>query len=220
MKRTKVLLFVISLLVLPLSGFAQEGKVSGLEIRLGMGVFPERASALLVDGTELSLQLLTEDQDYMLSDVYRDYYSEVHSTNCLGTDVLFHASSRWDVGCGLYFNHLWYDYISGVTGQKLDRHHGDAVYVIPTFRRYYLSNDMVRVYGQFSIGFAKYFSFDKLKYTYYDLSGDFKRVDNSLSIAAEIVPFGIEIGRDWFGFAEVGYGGLYRGICVGGGYKF
>ena len=214
------ILFAILLVALPLSCPAQDNGGTGFEIRLGMGAFPKRASALLADGTELSLHLFDENQDYTLSGIYHDYSGEVHSTNSLGTDVLFHVNGKWDVGCGLYFNHLWYDTFSGVTGEELDRHKADAVYLIPTYRRYFLSNDMVRIYGQFSIGFVKYFSFDKLKYAYYDKSGDFQRVDRSLSVIGEIVPVGIEIGRDWFGFAEVGYGGLYRGVCIGGGYKF
>lgn len=221
--RKAIFLFFLLLFLYPFPCFAQVEEGTGFEIRLGVGSVPKRASALLMEGTELSLYLLDDgksSQDYKLSDIYHDYRSEVHSTNNVGADILFHVNEKWDVGCGLYFNHLWYDCISGVTGERTDRHHADAVYLIPTYRRYYLSNDVVRLYGQISIGLAKYFSFDKLKYAYYDYSGDFQRVDRSLKITEEIVPFGIEIGRDWFGFAEVGVGGLYRGICIGGGYKF
>lgn len=76
----------------------------------------------------------------------------------------------------------------------------------------------VRLYGKLGFGAVKYFGFDRRNFDSVD--GDVEFYDNSFTPGIQFAPFGIELGRKIFGFAEIGVGTLYRGISAGLGYKF
>jgi len=83
-----------------------------------------------------------------------------------------------------------------------------VVSFVPQFKFYYLTRPIVRLYGTIGIGVTKYFG------SY--ISSSLKK----LNMAAQFTPFGIEIGRTFFGFAELGIGNLYTGARAGIGYRF
>ncbi len=192
------------------------------DVRIGLGAIPEHASDLLMGYGGLSIG----HYDYYYYDnptlpaLYQDYQGGSNSTDAIGVDVLFHVSRRVDVGLGMYVNHLWYDTFNGVTQEKTGVHKAAAFYLAPSIRLYYMNKQYVRLYGQCSVGLAKYFNYDTLQYTRIDYDGIRRTVNDSRKAFGEFVPFGIEVGRRFFFFMEAGVGSMYNGLCLGAGYKF
>ena len=223
MMRKSICSLIIALLVFPVAGIAQNtANDLHFDVRVSMSAIPEDASDMLMTGYGHNWwPIYGHGLDGLaLSDIYHDYNGSSHSTNTLGTDIIFHVSRKWDIGMGIYCNHLWYDTFNGVTDEKTGRHKAAVLYLMPAFRRNYMVRDMVRLYGQVSVGVVKHFGYDSLKYSYVNNYGDRHEVDDSLQISGQFVPLGIEVGRKWFGFGELGFGGMFVGVCLGAGYKF
>lgn len=101
-------------------------------------------------------------------------------------------------------------------------------YVIPTIRYNWLKRNNLRCYSSASIGVAQisYDYDDKLfekdddsdseRFYFGDQIGDTKqRTEHSTALAYQAVPFGCEIGSNWFNyFIELGYG--YKGKVITG----
>lgn len=216
------LALAIYFLVLPVLCRAQDSDdVLHYDVRFSLATLPENATDLLMNGRNHTWwDGYGSVTGLSLSEIYHDYNGASESTNAIGADVFFHVHNRFDIGIGLYCNHLWYNTYNGVTDQKTGIHKAAAVYVSPVFRLNYVKKGGVHLYGQVSLGMCKYINFDTLKYTYRDSYGDVQRVDNSLRLTGEIIPLGIEVGRKWFGFAEVGAGNRFSGVCMGFGHRF
>jgi len=83
-----------------------------------------------------------------------------------------------------------------------------VVSFVPQFKFFYMTRPIVRLYGTVGIGVTKYFG------SY--ITSSLKKME----MAAQFTPFGIEIGRTFFGFAEIGAGNLFTGARAGIGYRF
>lgn len=198
-------LLIILLALLSFSAFAQSDEEPGVhwDIRGGMSVVssfttgkmePRRASYYSPSGIR------------SLASLYGDYNGEVTATNNFGAEALIHLGKRSSVGFGLYANHLWCDSFRGVDGKQIGTQKAAALMLVPTYRLYYLSKDIVRLYGSVSLGLIAYFN------------------NSNRSIPADAVfelsPVGVEVGRDWYGFLELGAGSVYVGFSFGVGYRF
>lgn len=160
--------------------------------------------------------------DLDLSGYYGDWHGPTKSSGAysLGVEYLF---ARWfalsfDVGVET----LWHDIYDGTSGMKAGRASGTALILMPQAKFVYLNRPSVRLYGYLGAGIVTYFGFGEQDTsspcpcgpeTYYDGSP-------SLEAAAQIVPIGVEAGRRFFGFAEVGAGYLFTGLRAGLGYRF
>ena len=141
-----------------------------------------------------------------LAAIYGDYNGSVTATNNIGAEALIHFGKRSSVGFGIYANHIWCDRYNGVSNQKTGTNKAAALMLLPTYRVYYMSRDMVRLYGTVSIGLMAYFNNDSRSIP----------ADPAISLS----PIGVEVGRTWYGFLEAGVGSVYMGFSFGAGYRF
>ena len=196
---------IILLASLSFSAFAQSGEERGFhwDIRGGMSVI----------STFTTYKMQPRNVSYYstagfrsLASLYGDYNGEVTATNNFGAEGLIHFGKRSSAGFGLYANHLWCDSFRGVDGKKIGTRKAAALMFVPTYRLYYMSKDMVRLYGSVSLGLIAYFN------------------NSNRSMPADAVfelsPVGVEVGRDWYGFLELGAGSVYVGFSFGAGYRF
>lgn len=181
--------------MLPVFVSGQEKKPALLEVRGGFSAVSGYSASALAPPTY---------SGYLsLGTFYGDYFDTSFYTNNIGAEFLAHFGKRSSIGIGIYANHMWSDSYNAVTGEKSGRRTAAALFFLPTYRGYYMSRDVVRIYGTVSLGLTACFM------------EDIKFVG-----AFNISPIGVEVGRRFYGFAEAGFGTVYSGISLGVGYKF
>lgn len=145
-----------------------------------------------------------------LESIYSDRSDAVNTTGTFvaGLDIKFNRTVAVSVDLGL--NAMWSDTYSNITGDKTGTDTGIAVYLIPKVKIYYMDRPWVRMYGTAGFGVGRYFGYTRRAIIF----------KNPFKFEAQFVPFGLEVGKKLFGFAELGAGSLFMGIHVGAGYKF
>ncbi len=122
--------------------------------------------------------------------------------------------ARWfSLSADLSASFVWHDTFDAVSTERRGTKTGAVLCFIPQARLIFLNRPSVRLYGKFGLGAAAYLGFDR---RVEDRIDD----DSSVTAAFQYVPFGIEVGKKYFGFAEFGVGTIYSGIFIGAGYKF
>ncbi len=153
------------------------------------------------------------DSSKRLSDIYADYNGLTRSSGAfvLGADYMF---ARWfSISADLSASFVWHDAYDGVSREWKGTKTGAVLCFIPQARLIFLNRPSVRLYGKFGLGVAAYLGFDCWV-------GDWNDDGSTVAPAFQYVPFGIEVGKKIFGFAEFGVGTTYSGIFAGVGYKF
>ena len=203
MKRRPLLILLLA--SMPFSAFAQSGEDSGThwDIRGGMSVISSFATANM---EPRSVSYYSSNGRMSLAALYGDYNGEATATNNIGAEALIHVGKRSSVGFGIYANHLWCDKFRGIDGQRTETYKSAALMLLPTYRLYYMSKDMVRLYGSVSMGLIAYFN-----NSHRSMAAD---------VAFELSPVGVEVGRKLYGFLELGAGTVYVGFSFGVGYRF
>lgn len=149
---------------------------------------------------------LQYNSDEPLASIYKDFHKGVRSSGCAtaSLDVIITRRIAITVDLGTAF--FWKDMCDGITRQPNGiRNVGASISFLPQFRFYYLVRPVIRLYGNAGFGITQYIG---------------KDFNSSFEPAAQLSPFGIELGRKFFGFAEMGIGTALAGIRGGIGYAF
>ncbi len=184
-------------------------------VRGGMAT-PPYTAATFAEGVYYSFWRM--DSGKPLSEIYGEYNGVTRSTGafCLGAEYLL---ARWfAVAADFSITPVWHELYSGVTRQKTGTKSGVAFCLIPQVKFIYMNRPAVRLYSKFGIGAVKCFGFERRDRESFNF--ELRKSDNSWDAAIQWAPFGIEAGRKFFGYAELGLGTLYNGISAGVGYKF
>ena len=171
------------------------------DIRLGVSAVP-------VSSVQVK-RYSSYNYDKPLHNMYGDYSGPLISSPNFAAEAMVHLSKKSALGVAVSACFHNYRIFSAVENDKqVSSVTSAALYVLPTYRLYYLNKDMVRLYGNVSLGLTSYFNTD--------ISGS-RYIPQ---VAFNISPIGVEVGRRWFGFAEIGLGTVYCGVSLGAGYKF
>ena len=154
-----------------------------------------------------------------LSTYYGDYYGPSYTSGVatLGVDIKL---LKWfAVGLDINTTPIWHDRYHK-DDSKVARETGVALTLLPMAKFYYFRRPVIMLYGRAGMGFGKYINFSSLQYSYRDSNGARHFVDESFKFEAQFVPFGIEVGKKVFWYAELGVGTVYIGGQTGIGYRF
>lgn len=144
--------------------------------------------------------------DEPLASVYGDYAGKIGTCGNISASLDLNFSGRCAFSVDLGVTVLWKEMSDGITRKPAGYSRtGVALHLLPQLRFYYLKRPVVRLYGDVGLGMTKYFG------------EDFR---NRIAVDAQFSPFGIELGKKFFGFAELGIGTTYSGLRGGVGYKF
>jgi len=172
----------------------------------GVTLIPRLSIGSVAEATAKNYSTTYSDYSHPMAYIYSDTFGRIKTCgNITGSlDIIFTKRIALSVDLGATI--LWKDQYDGITNQATGvTKVGAAVHLIPQFRFYYLNKPVVRLYGSAGVGLTTYFGEEF--YDYFAAAGQFS-------------PFGIELGRKLFGFAECGVGTAYSGIRGGIGYKF
>lgn len=86
------------------------------------------------------------------------------------------------------------------------------VHILPQIRFYYLKKDDVRLYGAVGIG-GRYRKFTE------DYEND-PISNRDLKLTFQIIPFGMDVGNQWFFNMDIGDGLAWSYARIGMGYRF
>lgn len=211
----KILLTVLALAAAVLTASAQEDDALPISVRLGIGM-PGAGHEYFVEGRG--------SYTYGLAGIYGDYYGPVTTSGTITADISFRVSNWFAVGADLGYAHYGNTLYSGITSQPKKKRSGSALYAIPTIRFIYLDKRGVRLYSALGLGVGKYLGFDNLVYSYsITYEGGVTRTytdDRTLKLEGQATLFGVEWGKSFFAFGEVGAGTMFTGLRGGVGYRF
>ncbi len=198
-------LFVLALLAGQYRADAQQEKrTPQISTRFGIAGSPSVAGEYFTSNTN----------PYSYGTLSSIYYGGIGAVSTPGTfvggiDIKFNRVIALSVDLGV--NAMWADTYSNANKTVTGKQTGVALYFMPKAKLFYMDREMVRMYGTVGVGIGRYFGYPT-KYSS-NFSSPFK-------LEAQFVPFGIEVGRKLFGFAELGVGTMFLGFHAGIGYKF
>ena len=197
MKRSSAIL----LLVLVTLGIAQNAAAQEFtkEVTIGWSGTPLGDERMLLpyrDGMSMSSNPL----EYMFS----EYDGPTYMTGNFIAEINFLKRKRWTFSLAFAANGVWKDCHDPMTEAKLGRISGFSATVMPQWRFYWKSNDIVKLYSSVGLGLS-IGSFDGNSQSY----GSF-----------QLGLLGFQIGRKFFVYGEAGCGYLYMGGKFGVGYRF
>jgi len=213
----KFITTIMAMLLLCAAAFAQEetGKKPQVGIRLSYSGIPKVASGYFTGGMNTITELDKSRMEY----IYNDWHSNNKSSGTFFATVDLNFAKWFTLAISVGFNSMWHENFKAITNESLGTSRGTAIYLIPEARIFYMNRPLVRLYGSIGLGVEKYFGYDQLQYSY-TTSDRTVSVNNSFKLSSQFVPFGIEVGKKFFGFVEAGFGTLYYGARGGVGYKF
>lgn len=172
------------------------------EVRLGWSGYP-MTSLLTESEIHLFRSLLEVPKN--VSDLYKDGNGPLRSTANIGVEFDF-ILKRWlTLSVGVYGEGVWRTAYDGMTGSSMGVKHGALVAILPQARFTYLSKERVKLYSAAGVGLAM---------------GGIQGDSFHCIPTFQTVPFGVTVGRRFFGFGELGLGLTYCGINAGIGYRF
>ena len=194
-------LSTIVLLVLMTLGVSQNASAQEFtkEVTVGWSGAPLGDEENLLpyrDGMTMSSNPL----DYMFS----EYDGRTYMTGNFIAEINFLKRKRWTFSLAFAANGVWKDCHDPMTEAKLGRISGFSATIMPQWRFYWKSNDLVKLYSSVGLGLS-IGSFDGNSQSY----GSF-----------QLGLLGFQIGRKFFVYGEAGCGYLYMGGKFGVGYRF
>ena len=184
------------------------------EFALSGAVFPGRYAF----GYDFDSEAAGHDAGYgSVAGLYDDArtYNKERVTDSWVLSYTYNFTDAFSLSAGLGYEGGWSEYYSRADDSKIRV--AECHYITPmvTARFSWLNRNLVRMYSSagagVSVAFAK-------AYNVADGTGNAKSPQAHLSL--QLTPVGISVGRDLFGFFEIGVGTVYVGGCLGIGYRF
>ena len=154
---------------------------------------------------------------YSISGLYDDAmtYNKERVTNTWGLSYTYNFTRIFALSASISYEGGWNEYYSRADNSKISVTECHYITPMVTARFSWLNRNLVRMYSSVGAGMA--FSMTDVHYSNTD-SGWKESPEAYLSL--QVTPVGISVGRDLFGFFEVGVGTIYVGGCFGIGYRF
>lgn len=203
---------MVILLLWGIDAFSEEFDKMQVSVRVGLGGSPIAAQNYF--------QAKNTSTNYMpLSTYYGDYYGPAYTSGVINVGVDLRILKWLGLGIDINTTPIWHDKYHR-DDSKIGRETGVALTILPMATFYYFRRPIIMLYGRAGMGFGKYFNYSSLTYSYRDSNGARQFVDNSFKFEVQFVPFGFELGKKVFWFAELGIGTVYIGGQTGIGYRF
>jgi len=171
-----------------------------------LGGTSEFAAGYFRNGESSGRDWEIRSSDTFIEDMYQDYRGAVWTTGAMGAEFNWNFSRWWNLSAYLGFTPFWTKLYDAMTSTSKGNSFGVAVTAMPKIKVMYCNRPMVRLYTDFALGLALYPGFSKL--------------DSKAGLACQFNMIGIEVGRKWYGTAEIGLGTVFTGASAGFGFKF
>lgn len=179
---------------------------SPYSIRVGYAGYPDVIGDRFTYGYyHIGYYDMVADRETTIAEIYQDYNDTVYGTGMFTGEFIWNAGRVFNFSGTFGLCPMWTQKYNGMTEEKACTNFGLAMVVFPELKLMYCNTPTVRVYSAAGIGFGLYPGFKKTE-------GAF--------VEGEIIPIGLEIGRRWYGFGEIGVGTLFMGGQFGVGYRF
>lgn len=183
------------------------------EFRLGIGAYPLGESLDYLFYNYGDSYYMNYSNGYLNNNEYENmqtYYGPKTFTGSISAGYTFNVLRWLSVGATFTYagsSQKGYDRITDQENWKSSDNH---FYLMPIVRFNYLNRPLVRLYSQIGVGV----SYVSHKYT--ETAYNYTRK----GVSAQVTLFGISVGKQLFGFAELLGTGVQGSFIVGIGYKF
>ena len=137
--------------------------------------------------------------------IYTDYTGDLYSTGMFTGEFVWNLGRVFNASANLGLCPFWAKAYDGVTGKRTGTDFGLAITIMPEIKLMYCNTPTVRVYSSLGLGVGFYPGFEKA---------------SPLMTENQFNPLGLEVGRKFYGFGEIGVGTMYCGGRIGIGYRF
>ena len=135
--------------------------------------------------------------------------NQIHCSGLYTAEVGFKLKSWFTLGIQVSGASFWADSMN-----SQERIKGTALYLLPTARFTYVRSDLIKMYSGVGFGLGMQNGFSAEQSVYAGIGGA------DLDAAFQVVPVGIQMGRDLYGIAELSLGTVNMGLRLGIGYRF
>ena len=203
-------LIIISLLISTISvTYAQNERsfTPHHEINLSQGVFP-LVPSLLSGMLDKDISPPTTAGDYNNA-LYRE--GATYTTGAITFNYMYNALKWLSYGASVSFYGIYTNTYDRIKGTVVGKDYQQSLSTMGMMRFTYLDRELVRLYGKIGLGVGMHWETDKIN------EYDFSEAHPFLAI--NLTLFGIQVGKDLYGFGELGYSA--NGVVQAGvGYKF
>lgn len=213
MKRS-ILITILTLVCVLASG--EDFKVR-LSPRIGIAGAPMTAGNLFATGDPMGSSRNYYNSFPMLERYYSPILGPVKTCGVISLGLDAYLKKWFAVSADLSVTPLWMDIYDYSTKRNLSKQTGVGTSLLIKAKFVFFNKPVVRMYASAGLGAVYYSGFDKLRW--FD-SSQRRYVEENLRFQIQTAPFGIEVGKKFFGFCEFGLGTLYMGIQAGVGYNF
>lgn len=146
-----------------------------------------------------------------VSSIYTDgaTYNKERVTNSWTLMYTYNFTKVFALSLGLSYEGGWNEYFRREDNRKLLSLQSHYFSPMLTARFSWLNRKLLRMYSSAGLGFSVGLNDSK-----------YKGPPTSTKFSMQVTPVGVSVGKDVFGFAEVGIGTIYVGGCLGIGYRF
>ena len=184
------------------------------EFALSGAVFPGRYAF----GYDFDSDAAGHDAGYgSVAGLYDDArtYNKERVTNTWGLSYTYNFTRIFALSASISYEGGWNEYYSRADNSKISVTECHYITPMVTARFSWLNRNLVRMYSSVGAGMA----FSMTDVHYYNTDSGWKESPEAY-LSLQVTPVGISVGRDLFGFFEVGVGTIYVGGCFGIGYRF
>lgn len=194
MKRT---LAILAVLIIAAGASAQE---SG-NLRIGLGGYP-LIESIMTNGFGCNCALWSGPED--LESIYRDFNGNSYSTGAISAEYAWDVKKWFTCSLSAATNVFWTNRYDAISGQKTGADTGVVIHTMATARFKWVSREIVRMYSSIGLG----------------LISAYGEGEAYIFPGVQFCPIGIEVGKDIFGFCEIGAGTTFLGAMAGIGFRF
>ncbi len=133
-------------------------------------------------------------------------YQIERTTPFISINYFYNKNHRWAFGASLSYERATEAFYSRKDGSLINKDSKNVITAMVYARLSWLNRKHVRMYSMTGMGRS------------FSLEGEF--YGDGEGFAMQVVPIGISVGKDLYGFAEAGLGTSYFGINLGMGYRF
>ena len=213
--KTSGLFLILSLFFLPVSNaFAGGPRKNGFPIRhhelsIGTAMLPGRYGFGYEYGTSYDA--------FSIPGIYRNskYYEKEFTTGAWSLGYTYRFTKVLAIQASVFYEAGWVQNYDRTTRLQAGRSLDSYLTAMASFKVYWYNRPIVRMYSYLGLGLA-------YNHKLCDPAGEpghGTKMDSAV-MSYQLTPLGIQIGRRFFGFAEIGGGNYCSGFAVGAGYCF
>lgn len=190
--------------------FKKNAYLFDYEVRLGWGGYPVTNASDFSGGRNRYVDMMPPPDDpRTLQQIYADHYGNAYMTGVFAAEFDMNFRKWFSLTLGVGLNGMYRD-VYDVDNRKIGQYSGVYMSILPEVRFSYINRTYFRMYSGVGLGLSLKMVNDNA----------INKLETTPGVAFQLTPVGVTVGRNVYGFAELGIGTQFMGMMVGIGFRF